>query len=273
MQNLSTLIRTVRISQGIPQSKLAEYLGISQASIAKYETTKSTLSLDTLVRAADFLNLNPVYIEKGLGNPFKASDPSKAIKMFIPETLGGEADLELLDFILQSSEYTILLMLKPENRREFRWRDQSFSLLVGDKEGNRFILRRKNADSTFSDRQIQSLARKASKISNGFCEMKSQGVDDSVYEKIRKWSDLDSKAIEQILEERQRYKNFEDRSFFATVLNKMLQHSPPGEHRRSIDLLIEDYAKLRPDQYEPVLKRILPQFEKTMKNEISDVLS
>lgn len=50
-------IRKLRKSQGLSQSKLAEYIGVSYQQIQKYESGRSTISIDRLFEIADALKI------------------------------------------------------------------------------------------------------------------------------------------------------------------------------------------------------------------------
>jgi len=139
-------MKMAREAQGISQRELASVLGVSQASIAQFETLKITLSLDSMLKIGTALNLNPFFVENNVGNPFKPVNKENAIKMFVPEAITGEIDFSLIELILVSNDETNCIFLTPPiNDSKLRKRIQGlfYALLIKDDDGNIFIMRRK----------------------------------------------------------------------------------------------------------------------------------
>jgi hypothetical protein len=59
------MIRQVRESAGISQAELARRLGVAQPSVARWESGRRNMHVDTLQRIADALNVNLEVIFSG----------------------------------------------------------------------------------------------------------------------------------------------------------------------------------------------------------------
>lgn len=60
-------IKKLRKSQGLSQSKLAEYIGVSYQQIQKYESGRSAITIDRLFQIANALNVSiAIFFEENL---------------------------------------------------------------------------------------------------------------------------------------------------------------------------------------------------------------
>lgn len=84
--NFTERLKALRLEKNISQMKLSKELYVSQQTIAKWETDKSTPNPDMLAKISDFFNVSADYLlgKTELRNPLD-----------IPEHIEGIADLVL----------------------------------------------------------------------------------------------------------------------------------------------------------------------------------
>ena len=68
MNNIGTRIRTVRIESGISQEQLSRYLGISAATLSRYESMQHIPKLSILINIAKVFNVSLDYLITGKEN-------------------------------------------------------------------------------------------------------------------------------------------------------------------------------------------------------------
>ncbi len=62
-------IRDLREDNDMNQTKVAEYLGMSQTGYSKYETGENDIPTSVLIKLADFYNVSIDYILNRTNNP------------------------------------------------------------------------------------------------------------------------------------------------------------------------------------------------------------
>ena len=62
MNNIGTRIRAIRIKSGISQEQLAGYLGISAATLSRYESTQIIPKLSIIVSISKAFNVSLDYL-------------------------------------------------------------------------------------------------------------------------------------------------------------------------------------------------------------------
>ena len=55
-------LRMLRLDRDLSQTKVAEYIGMSQTGYSKYETGENDIPTDVLIRLADFYGTSTDYI-------------------------------------------------------------------------------------------------------------------------------------------------------------------------------------------------------------------
>lgn len=206
MIKLSALFKIVREAQGIRQKDLGMAVGLNQSAIAQYEGSALSLSAEASVGMASALNINPDYVESGIGNPFKARDKSKLIKMLFPETIDGEVDPILVDIILDHNSYISCILMTPEKlkkRTTLRQPGYFFALLVRDEDGNVFLFRHRDKDRWIgmTGAWLEKLQmRHNEKIEHGgYVLAKPAKLSDQMFEKIREWTVEDVREFDDFL--------------------------------------------------------------------------
>lgn len=62
MEVFAKRLKELRKEKGLSQAKLAEVLFVDKSSIAKYETGKSTPSVDMLIKLAEYFKVSTDYL-------------------------------------------------------------------------------------------------------------------------------------------------------------------------------------------------------------------
>ena len=191
---VNQLLKIIREATGKKQRYIAEQCGIRQQSLQRYETGRASLSKDTLLKIAHFLNINPEYISDQTKNPFNSSG---LIKMFFSEKFIDPVFLPTdmivwvnskLEFISLRTKIDIISRIK--NVTPFQ--APVYAVVIRDQDNNIFLLRRKSktdfviADGNLYDHMSYMLqARKEERKSMYFA---TQEIDKDLYEKIKDWS-------------------------------------------------------------------------------------
>jgi transcriptional regulator with XRE-family HTH domain len=194
---LSDLFKTVRQMQAIKQSEIAEYLGISQSSIAKFETGIAALNIERLKKVASYLSINPDFLENEHANPFKSEEP---IKMFLPTRFTVKIDFSLIYFIVESNYKVDLLFLSPNAffigklTKDTVFEYPIYAIVLRDQDDNMFIFRRKeksylNAAIT-GEKHLEVELNKLAKEYDKIIRISTVEIDKKTYNKIQAWDDL-----------------------------------------------------------------------------------
>ncbi|MDA8088721.1 MAG: helix-turn-helix transcriptional regulator [Nitrospiraceae bacterium] len=199
MTNLPLFIRSVREAQGITQGELKEKanalgIAISQSAIAQFEKMKATISLEKLIAIAPLLNLNPVFIESGTGNPFRQSNKERIINIFLPEDIFGKPDYDLIKTIAESNKKALFIFVKPNPRSYSNLRkisslsetdDPIFALLVKDEDENIFLFRRKKSIDFLAGGALEAELEAIASRDKKYLEVQWQVFDSPDWEVIK----------------------------------------------------------------------------------------
>lgn len=65
MNNFKSILKELRVSEGLTQKDLAEFLQVSYTTYASYEQGRSEPNIDTIIKLAGFFKVSTDYL---LGN-------------------------------------------------------------------------------------------------------------------------------------------------------------------------------------------------------------
>jgi transcriptional regulator with XRE-family HTH domain len=216
-------MRSVREAQGISQKEISDKLGISQSAIAQYEKSTSSLSQDTIKRAAELLNLNPDFLLNGFGNPFKQTSDKDFIKLSLPMLQTGEVDYSFINYIADYNRKAVFIFLKPmgfsemSTRRVRQWQTKgltAYALVIRDSDGNVFIVKRRDALFFNEQELILSLQKKATDNQKSFI-FSIQEIDEDIYKQIKLWKRIQVSDINDIL-------TFHDKEDYHRFLGELI---------------------------------------------------
>ena len=116
MEVTASRLRELRQSINIPQSKMAEVLGISQSTLNRYERNQQTISDETLVKYADYFDVSLDYI---CGRTDKPEG-----KLYVGRpNIGGDNE-EIRQFIE--------MCFNPKSKMSVRLKDTLYRMMAGD---------------------------------------------------------------------------------------------------------------------------------------------
>lgn len=275
-------LRMVRDSQGISQSELSEKIGVSQSAIAQFEKMKATLSMRCMIRMAPILNVNPNYLQTGIGNPFRQTIKQKTIKMFFPEDPLGLIDTTLVRVIIKSNKQAEFFFLRPGYfdssliakeggtvKKELnQWlkqrakKNMSCALFVCDSDNNTFLFKRKNNRLFNNDELMDCFLRRIGKIDHKYFtfETASLGLPECI--EIIKWHDS---PFEKLFEEIPRLKFLNDRKFVTSLLNELWSRREFLQDRRSYESAMELVSGMHDDSLRRSLSVLVPRIAKVVE--------
>lgn len=273
--HLPSFLRSVREAQGISQKELSEKLGITQPAITQYEKSDRSLAQDTLRRAAGLLNLNPDFLQSGIGNPFKQANENKIIKMFFSISKTGDVEYSLIDYIADYSRKAVFVFLKPTNFEEMnslrvrKWQAKgltTYALVVRDADSNVFIFKRKDGVFFNEKELILSLQKKAAEQKKIF-EYSIQEIDKEFYQNINRWKKIDSSEISELF---LRPDLTDYRRFIEEVLDRIDRESILGNIIKGdkIEKMKESLQKRHPSVVTSIYRQILRDMEKFLDNQL-----
>ena len=190
------IIKMTREAQGKKQKDIAGIAGIRQQSLQRYETGLASLSIKTLSRIEEELQINPKYINDSGVNPYKSNDLIKfhfseklLDKLFMPTYILFEVN-QKLEFISLVCDVDLITKIK----QKIPFKSPVYAVAIRDQDDNIFLLRRKSrSDIVTLDHKLsnqfslilQYLKFKGEKKLLSFGVQK---IDDDLYEKIRLWT-------------------------------------------------------------------------------------
>lgn len=273
--HLPSFLRSVREAQGISQKELSTKLGISQPAIAQYEKADTSLSQDTLRRAATLLNLNPDFLQSGIGNPFKRSKEDKIIKMFFQTSQTGEIDFSLINHIADYNEKAAFIFFKPSNFEEAnslrirKWQAKglnTYALAIRDSDNNYFLFKRKN-DIFFNEKElIVSLKKKAVDNRKTF-DLYIEEIDEELYQQIKRWKKIDRSTVVSLFQ----YRNFQDyQRFIEELIDRIARENILGSVLRGdmFDKMKENLQKRHPSIVNSIYHQILRDTQKFLEDQL-----
>lgn len=265
IDKLQVLFRKIRESQGISQTELATAAGKTQGAITQFEHMRATISENVLKEMAPTLNLNPDFIEKKTGNPFKQADREKIIKMFIPESSVGDLDFSLIEFIAGCNEKASFFFLKPSMRHQPRQRfnlHSACALLIKDSDENVFIFKRKRVDEVFTYLKLREELLKFAEKKGKYLEIKVLTVPDSLYKRIQEWDELKVKEFSTLLIISGMRENKE---LLTRLIDKMIFLENDSINRQNLTAIKNNIAGLNAKEMDTFILGIIPQILETSK--------
>lgn len=287
MVNLPVFTRKVREAQGIQQGELAKKIGVSQSAIAQFEKLKSSLSVDTLLKMAPILNLNPDFIQNRIGNPFKCSVPNKIIKMFLSEEPAGLIDFVLVEKIAEANKMATFLFLKPallnaeqisrkgKSAREdfYRWQKQRkqgisiSAIIVKDEADNTFIFKRKT-NLLFDEKELVSKLNEIELSNNKYFETEIVAVGSSVCSKLEAWADFSEKDIKTVFAA----KHHRNRIFILKFIGELWTHKAFLAEREKYEIIKTTIQKMGDAELDRLLVELVPDLAKVVTNCFSPIV-
>lgn len=264
IENLPVFLRVVREAQGISQRQLAVLLGVSSPAIAQYEKSARSLSKAKILALAPLVNLNPQFIEQGVGNPFKQRDKKKIIKMHFQTSPFGEIDPVLLKPIFEYNDKAVFLLLKPTTilkstvknmNRNRSGNADIYALLIQDSDGNRFLFKQKN-DALFDGNSVRSMIEENVSSDKRF-RIETVDIPLSTYEKIHSWDDLTDKDVEPILTS---YLHKDDIEILQELVDVFSAYSRARKEKGQMDSIRGNIQKLNPKIVSAALESEIPDF-------------
>jgi transcriptional regulator with XRE-family HTH domain len=151
------LYRIVRTLQGKKQTEVAEAAGVKQSSLNAFELGKASLSLNTRIKIATFLNINPLFISGESSNPFKSND---LIKFRLPESILGTIDYSIIFFIAEHNKYLNFIYFISSSPIYSKFLDKTvfaypvISIAIKDADNNIFLINRKTRFPLVGEREL-----------------------------------------------------------------------------------------------------------------------
>lgn len=281
MVNLPIFIRMVREAQGILQSELAKKIGVSQSAIAQFEKLKSTLSLETLLKLAPHLNLNPDFIEKGIGNPYKQTLPQKITKLFLAEDDYGKIDFSLVKIIAETNKTATFIFFKPilprpdlmakiddPARKEIvQWVKQrrqgiaTYAIFIHDDDSNSFLFKRKN-NLLFNEQELLLSLQEIEAKDKKYFETDILNVNLIWYAReLRNWHTLPDK---ELIEELLKLKHDFNRTMIHKIINEVWGYKTLQPDREGYDKVKTRINKMDKDNLERLLSHLIPELAKVI---------
>ena len=265
MKNINVAIKEIRDAQAISQASIASKLGITQSSVAQFETNRAKVSLETLLKIAPLINLNPDFIQDRTCNPFKQVDKDIPIKMYISNDRNGEPDFYMLKKIVEMNDQCNIVYcgdsrpeaIKGKRVKTFGIFGCIIYIYVQDSDNNVFLIRRKDRDAldvTQLDKELREIA-----------VIKKRGLFTTVTTDIPLCDDVDSDYIRSQLSAEPNRKNIE---FIDRLINGLREREVDTENRSDFEDISRYVHEMDADNLEFLLKRITRQITKIVKKEI-----
>lgn len=90
-------LKTIRLAKNVTLLEIAEYLGVSEATVQRYESGNiKNLKLDTITKISEYLNTNPAYL---MGWTSNIEDVQKESEYEFYPTSVSAGNLELVDTV------------------------------------------------------------------------------------------------------------------------------------------------------------------------------
>jgi len=157
MKELSELFSTVRRLQGLKQTEIARHLGVTHGAIANFEAGRTKLSLDSTVKIATILNINPLFLTGESQNPFKSSD---LIKFRLPESILGSIDYSIIYFIAEHNKHLNIIYFISSSTIYSKFLDKTvfaypvIAIAIKDADNNIFLIKRKTQYPLVGEREL-----------------------------------------------------------------------------------------------------------------------
>jgi transcriptional regulator with XRE-family HTH domain len=151
---IKNIMRPLREAKALTQAAAAQVIGVDRSAIAHFEAgEESALSVETLLKLAPLLDINPDYVLNKAPNPFKPHDPSGIIALFL-KGKNFHADIEPVQVIMEYGAITGALFLTSSRLsgvRRFKkivgGRTAIYGLSLQDVDDNIYLALHKDAGS------------------------------------------------------------------------------------------------------------------------------
>ena len=148
------IVGPFREAKALTQAAAAQVIGVDRSAIAHFEAgEESALSVETLLKLAPLLDINPDYVLNKAPNPFKPHDPSGVIVLFL-KGKAFNADIEPVQVIMEYGAVTGALFLSSSRlsgKRRFKkivgGRTAIYGLALQDVDDNIYLALHKDPDS------------------------------------------------------------------------------------------------------------------------------
>src|SRR5208283_3597075 len=108
---IKNIVGPLREAKALTQADVARVLGVDRSAIAHFEAgEESALSVETQLKLAPLLDINPDYLLNKAPNPFKPHDPSGLIMLFL-KGKAFRADIEPVRVVMEYGTITGALFL------------------------------------------------------------------------------------------------------------------------------------------------------------------
>lgn len=282
MVNLAVFIRMVREAHGINQAELAKKIGVSQSAIAQFEKLKATLSLETLLKLAPILDLNPEFIQNGVGNPYKQTASNKIIKMYLPEDDLGNINFSLVKIIAEANETASFIFFEPplfvsdqkaniveSTRKEIaQWHKQRkqditiYALFVHDDDNNYFLFRRKN-NLLFRKQDLITTLKEIELKDKKYFDIQVTWVNLFTCRKLREWHTLDDK---QFINDMLKHEYKLDHALIQNIVNKIWSYKTLKPDREGYKNLKTKIEKMEKGKLGRQLDHLIPELAKVINS-------
>ncbi len=223
--HIREIFRYVRLAQAIQQSEVANAVGITHVALSRFEAGKSSLSIETLVKIAPLLNINPDFITGENINPFKSKKLIKLYgaglmgKLYEPLNLLIEYN-EKLDFVSLVPHFSGLKKLLSQTGTRILAPIYSgnasaalslfvYAVAVRDSDDNYFLIRSQDDNGYLlwegADKDVAHLAASMAQML-GLSERRSftfkrVEINKPLYEKVKEWKGIRKEDMQSFFAE------------------------------------------------------------------------
>jgi transcriptional regulator with XRE-family HTH domain len=151
---IANIIGPLREAKAMTQEALARIVGVDRSAIAHFEAgEESALSVETQLKLAPLLDINPDYVLNKATNPFRPHDPSGLVTLFL-KGKAFHADTEPVRVIMEYGTITgasFLTSSRISMTRRFKkvagGRTSIYALILQDIDDNIFLVLHRDPDS------------------------------------------------------------------------------------------------------------------------------
>ena len=151
---IQNIVGPLREAKALTQAAVAQVLGVDRSAIAHFEAgEESALSVETQLKLAPLLDINPDYVLNKAPNPFKPHDPSRLIILFL-KGKAFRADIEPVRVVMEYGAIIGALFLassRLSGTRRFKkitgGRTAIYALALQDIDDNIFLVLHRDPDS------------------------------------------------------------------------------------------------------------------------------
>ena len=141
------LFLDTRESQGLKQKDVSQKAGITASALSLFESGKTTLSSDTLIRLAKALNMNPDYLLGNAENPFLSEGVIKFhLRHFIEDSWILQKIISIHNGLQFITIYPYLESFSRLSLPKMFSKMTPYAVAVKDPDGNMFIFSNKIPD-------------------------------------------------------------------------------------------------------------------------------